>query len=75
MIPRFLPRPQWEEKLKNLGAGPLAGKTKLNTAEWWHAPGGIPFTVPIEPDGSCDFWAFQRVCQRLGDKTFPPFED
>lgn len=73
MILRFLPRPQWEEKLKSLGAQPLAGKGRLNTAEWWRVAGSVPFTVPVEADGTCDYWALQRICQRLGDDTFPPF--
>lgn len=72
MIVRFLPRPQWEDKLKSLGATPLQGLGKLNTSEWWKVAGGFPFTVPVEPDGTCDYWALQKICQRLGDKTFPP---
>lgn len=72
MILPTLSRPQWESKLKKLGAEPLHGKGQLNTAEWWKAPGLGPFTVPVEADGGCDYWALQQICQALGDDTFPP---
>ena len=64
---RYLSRPQWEKKLRAAtGAEPLEGKTGLNTAEWWRTPGRPPFTVPTEPDGRIEFWAFQRICQAQG---------
>jgi hypothetical protein len=65
LLNRPLSRPQWESKLRSLGASPLEGKTALNSAEWWVVPGGIPFTVPVEDDGSCDFWAIQKICRKL----------
>lgn len=60
---RFLSRPQWESKLRKAGAIPLEGAGPLNTAEWWRVPGKSPFTVPIEDDQSCEFWALQRICR------------
>ena len=63
---RFLERPVWEPMLRSLGAEPLAGLTPLNTAEWWRRPGKPPFTVPVEDDGRCDFWAFRRVYEAQG---------
>lgn len=65
---RFLDRPTWERMLRALGAAPLAGMTPLNTAEWWRRPGQPPFTVPVEDDGSCDFWAFRRVYEAQGGR-------
>ena len=62
MILRFLPRYQWEAKLRRMGCRPLEGLTKLNTAEWWIGERG-PFTVPAEKDGSCDFWRLQHLCK------------
>jgi hypothetical protein len=69
MILRFLSRAQWEAKLRALGAEPLPGKTKLNTAEWWRVPAQPPFTLASETNGDLDFWAFQRLCQLLGAET------
>lgn len=67
MILRFLSRLQWEAKLRRWGCEPLEGKTKLNTAEFWRpASGGYPFTVPVEKDGSCDFWAIWKLCEQFG---------
>lgn len=77
MILRFLRRAQWEERLRKLGAEPLAGKGKLNSAEWWRIPGQPPFTVPIEDEsGKADFWAIQKLAAQLGSgervfKTWP----
>lgn len=62
---RFLTRPQWEAILLGLGAQPLKGKTQLNAAEWWVVPGRVPFTVPIEDDGSADFWAIQKLREQI----------
>jgi hypothetical protein len=58
---KFLSRSKWEKKLRSIGAIPLDRKGKLNTAEWWRVPGKPPFTVPIEDDGKCEFWAIQRI--------------
>jgi hypothetical protein len=63
---KFLSRSQWEKKLRDIGAEPLAGKGPLNTAEWWRVPDKTPFTVPIEDDGRCDFWAIHRICKEQG---------
>lgn len=66
---RFLERTEWEAKLRRWRCEPLAGKTRLNTAEWWKGPHGYPFTVPIEDeDGRCDFWAIQKLCEQYGEK-------
>lgn len=43
----------------------MEGKGPLNTAEWWIGEYG-PFTVPIDEDGTCEFWALQRVCKANG---------
>jgi hypothetical protein len=47
--------------LRGAGFRPLEGKTKLNTAEWWIGDRG-PFTVPVEKDGTSDYWRIQRLC-------------
>lgn len=65
---RSLDRSTWEAKLRRWGCEPLEGKGKLNTAEWWRSAKGL-FTVPIDDDGRCDFWAIQKICQQFG---FPP---
>jgi hypothetical protein len=58
---RFLSRPQWEKKLKGIGAEPLEGLTPLNSSVWWRVPGRSPFTVPVELDGRAEFWAIQKI--------------
>ena len=73
MLLRFVPRSQWEKKLLDLGARPLPGIGPLNTAEWWRVPGRTPFTVPVEADGACEFWALQKIIQQQGGST--PFSD
>jgi hypothetical protein len=73
MIPgRFLSRQAWQAKLRRWHCEPLAGKGRLNTAEWWIGPDRRPFTVPVENDGRCDFWAIQKICREFG---LPPLED
>jgi hypothetical protein len=38
----------------------------LNTAEWWRVEWlSYPFTVPVEPDGSIDDLALQRLIAGL----------
>jgi hypothetical protein len=66
MIDKYITRPQWEAKLRRHGCEPLEGKGELNTAEWWKSPKGAPFTVPIEDNGNCEFWALHRICQKHG---------
>lgn len=58
---RFLSRPQWEKKLRGIGAEPLEGRTVLNNAEWWRAPGRYPFSISTEPDGRAEFWTIQKI--------------
>lgn len=58
---RSLSRDEWEERLKRYRCEPLAGKGALNSAEWWKAPWGHPFTVPVDYDGTCDEWAIERL--------------
>jgi hypothetical protein len=59
---RFLPRLEWEAKLRSYGCKPLEGKGPLNNAELWQMPwGGYPFTVPIEDDGRCLEEATRRI--------------
>ncbi len=65
---RYLDRPTWERKLRSIGAEPLPGLGHLNTAEWWRRPGHPPFTVPIEDDGKCDYWAFRRIFETQGGR-------
>ena len=65
---RYLDRPEWEAMLRKLGAAPAEGLGPLNTAEWWRRPGHMPFTVPTEEDGRCDFWAFRRVYEAQGGR-------
>jgi hypothetical protein len=67
VILKFLPRAAWEAKLRRWGCEPLPGKGKLNTAEWWKSPvTGYPFTVPIEENGDCEFWAIHRLAKTFG---------
>ena len=73
MYSRYVRRAQWEAKLRRRGCVPLEGKGPLNTAEWWRAPSGPPFTVPIEPDGRCEYWALQKLCEQFGLE--PPNRD
>jgi hypothetical protein len=61
IVVRFLDRSEWESKLRSYKCEPLVGKGELNSAEWWKAPWGHPFTVPVESDGNCDQWALQRL--------------
>lgn len=65
---RFLDRPTWERMLRGLGAEPVQGRTRLSTAEWWARPGEMPFMVPAEDDGACDFWAFRRAYESQGGR-------
>lgn len=62
-MPRSLKsREEWEKALRDYGCKPLEGKGALNTAEWWRmAWGGYPFTVPVDEEGRCDVWAFNRL--------------
>lgn len=75
MIEKFLPRATWEAKLRRRGCKPLEGAGKLNTAEFWQGPNrGYPLSVPVEDDGTCEFWALQRVCDDLSKPPSPnPF--
>lgn len=68
MIEPFLQRHQWERKLRSWGCEPLQGLGPLNTAEWWKGPRGV-FTVPVEGDGLCDFWAIQRLAEWYGERA------
>lgn len=63
----YLSRKEWEAKLRRWGCSPLEGKGKLNTAEWWRSDKGL-FTVPVDADGRCEFWALQKLCQQFGFK-------
>jgi hypothetical protein len=58
---RFLHRSEWEAKLRVYKCVLLDGKGTLNSAEWWRAPWGHPFTVSVESDGRCDEWAIHRL--------------
>jgi hypothetical protein len=71
---RFLHRAEWEAKLRSYNCKPLEGTGKLNTAEWWQAPWGRPFTVPAEADGRCDEWALQRAINDLLQSAPPDWE-
>ena len=58
----LISRDEWEAALRDYGCKPLEGKGSLNTAEWWQMPwGGYPFTVPVDDDGRCDKWAFNKL--------------
>ncbi|MGU3387318.1 hypothetical protein ACLBYG_22600 [Methylobacterium sp. D53M] len=46
----------------------MQGLGPLNTAEWWKGPRGV-FTVPVEGDGVCDFWAIQRLAEWYGERA------
>ena len=72
MLRRRVARALWEAKLRSLGAEPLSGRGRLNSAEWWRRPGRPPFTVPLEEDGECDFWALQKIIHQQGGRT--PFD-
>lgn len=60
MLLRFLSRAEWEAKLRRMGCRPLEGLGPLNSAEWWKGPRGV-FVVPVEDDGTCDFWRIARI--------------
>jgi hypothetical protein len=62
---RFLPRSEWEKRLRRYRCVPVPGLGRLNTAEWWRATWNFLFTVPIEDDGSCHEQAFQRLVAEL----------
>jgi hypothetical protein len=70
-FPRLFARSEWEPILCDFGAQPLEGKGRLNTAEWWRAPWGVPFVVPIDESGCCleedIFWLAASVV-----RTMPP---
>ena len=74
-------RGEWERELCRYGCRPLEGTTKLNTAEWWRWPwGAYPFTVPVDEDGYCDYWAYQRILADMAgsapeDWEFPNGDD
>jgi hypothetical protein len=63
---RLLNRAEWEAKLRLWKCKPLEGKGLLNTAEWWIGVRGGPFTVPVEGDDQCEFWALHRICEAFG---------
>ena len=65
---RWLDRPEWEAKLREIGAEPLQGRTALNRGEWWRRPGYFAFTVPVDERGRCDFWAFRRLYVEQGGR-------
>jgi hypothetical protein len=67
---RFVPRAQWEAMLRKRGCSPLSGSGPLNSAEWWQSSAGYPFVVPVEDDGSRDFWALQKLREQLALKLF-----
>jgi hypothetical protein len=62
---RFLPRDEWESKLRRYHCAPVNGLGQLNTAEWWRAKWNFLFTVPVEQDGSCHQQEFQRLIADL----------
>ena len=69
---RLLPRAQWEMGLRAYDCSPLEGKGPLNTAEWWRAPWGFLFTVPVEgPESHCEEQAFNRLLIHI-QQSRPP---
>lgn len=70
---RFLDRDEWEAKLRRWGCEPAPQFGFLDTAEFWLGPNGMPFTVPCEDDGSCDFWAVREICVLHGADPALPF--
>ena len=58
---RFLPRENWEPRLRYYRCKSVEGNTALNTAEWWVSEWGFLFTVPVEENGTCHQDAFQRL--------------
>jgi hypothetical protein len=71
IAPRFLPRLEWEARLRDYKCKPVQGLGRLNTAEWWRASWNFLFTVPVEADGSCHEREFQRLIAVLM-KSAPP---
>ena len=61
IAPRFLPRENWEPRLRYYRCRPLEGNTSLNTAEWWTSEWGFTFTVPVEENSCCHQDALQRL--------------
>jgi hypothetical protein len=68
---RFLPREEWEAKLRSYRCAPVTGLGQLNTAVWWRAKWNFLFTVPVEEDGSCHQAEFQRVIADLMNSAPP----
>jgi hypothetical protein len=58
---RFLPRENWEPRLRYYRCKPIDGVTPLNTAEWWVTEWGFTFTVPVEANDCCHQDALQRL--------------
>jgi hypothetical protein len=61
IAPRFLPRENWEPRLRYYRCRPFEGNTPLNTAEWWVSEWGFIFTVPVEANGCCHQDALQKL--------------
>jgi hypothetical protein len=71
---RLISRADAIAKLRSYGCKPVAGKGRLNTADWWQWPwAGVPFTLPFEAD-VVDQWALQKLladmAERLRDGGF-----
>jgi len=71
IAPRFLPRAEWEARLKHYKCKKVTGLGRLNTAEWWRAKWNFLFTVPIEDDGRCHEGEFQKVIVDLMNSAPP----
>ena len=68
-------RERWEAELRRYGCEPLDGLTHLNTAEWWKWPwDSTPFSVPVDPDGYADYWAFERILSDMARLAPPGWE-
>jgi hypothetical protein len=72
---RFLPRPVWEDKLRAIGAVRVQDGTTFSSAEAWKRGKGLPFMVPVEDNGDCEFWALQRIIEaQTGKPILSPLD-
>lgn len=72
IAPRWLPREEWEARLRNHSSKPIEGKGPLNTAEWWVTDWGFLFTVPIEgADQRCGEMELGRLIADI-EESRPP---
>ncbi len=71
MIPKILSRPQWEHLLRQEGYLPWDGGPLNANLERWQLPQKPPYPVPVEADGSCDYWVIRRLVLTARGEPIP----